>query len=100
MAPFDGKVLALKAECVGEWRPSRALIASPHQVLALKAEFESSRSTERALREKVSALHKQCAHVRETIRVRSMQREAEEQRQQMSHDELTKLARASERQQV
>ena len=73
---------------------------APPQVLALKAEFEASRSTERALREKVSALHKQCAHVRETIRMRSIQREAEEQRQQTSHDELTKLARASERQQV
>jgi hypothetical protein len=73
---------------------------APHQVLALKAEFEASRSTEHALREKVSALHKQCAHVRETIRVRSIQREAEEQRQQACHEELTKLARASERQQV
>ena len=69
-------------------------------MLALKAEFEASRSTERALREKVAALHKQCAHVRETIRVRSLQREAVEQQQQMSHAELTLLARASERQQV
>ena len=64
------------------------------------AEFEASRSTERALREKVAALHKQCAHVRETIRVRSLQREAVEQQQQMSHEEMTLLARASERQQV
>ena len=69
-------------------------------MLALKAEFEASRSTERALREKVAALHKQCAHVRETIRVRSLQREAVEQQQQMSHEEMTLLARASERQQV